>query len=250
MKMHSTAQTITGIPEFPRLARLITAVHRQPKQCDVLLMQEWIPQGRAHTIGITGSTAIGKSTFINQIVRVLRDDGKTVIVLAIDPTETRTGGAILGDTIRMRDHYLDPGVFMRSFGSRGARSALTRSLRVILRVASRFADIVIVETAGAGQGDTTIRRYVDTLVVLPESRGDLVNLMKAGPHQFAHLLAVNLRTPEDERFLFLAQSFAETLEARKGWQPKAFGVNAKSGVGVAEFVHKGIYAHRDFLRVR
>jgi len=231
-----------------KLAKLISKIYQSPNKVDKLLSQSWIPKHSAHVIGVTGSTAVGKSTLIDKIIKIIRMDNLSIIVLAIDPTANESGGAVLGDTIRMRSHYLDPEVFMRSFGARGATAALTKSLREIIKTASRFANVVIVETAGAGQSDTSINDYTDTLIVLPETRADYVNLLKAGPHHYAHILVVNMRTEEDERFLSLADSFSRTIESQAGWKQCVFGVNAITGEGVAELVRQGIYVHRDFLK--
>lgn len=245
--MTANAPSKSAIPERVRFARLISLVHAHPETAAALLEEGWIPaERRAHVVGITGSTAVGKSTLIDKIIGAVRKGNRTVIVLAIDPTQEESGGAVLGDTIRMRDHYLDDGVFLRSFASRGAPSALTPALKEVIGAVSRFADVVVVETAGAGQGDTGIRHAVDTLVVLPETRGDIINLLKAGPHEYADVFAVNIRTEEDDRFLSVLKGFASTLE-RSGWRPPVFRVNAKTGEGVPELVRHGIYTHHAFL---
>jgi LAO/AO transport system kinase len=227
-----------------KLAKLITQVYQNPTNVYKLLSQDWIPRNaKAHAIGVTGSTAMGKSTLIDKIIKVYRQDKKSVMIIAIDPTESKSGGAILGDTIRMRDHYSDPDVFMRSFGSRNAQGALTKSLPEIINTVARFADVVIVETSGAGQADINIKEYVDTLVVLPETRADFVNLLKEGPHHYAHLLAINVRTEEDKRFVPLATNFARSNQLPNDWEMKVFEVNAKTGEGVENLVKNGINLH-------
>lgn len=232
-----------------RLARLITKVQQSPDSLSDLLTDKDLSISRAHVVGITGSTAAGKSTLIDKIIGVLREDNFTVVVLAIDPTEEESGGAILGDTIRMRDYYLDEGVFLRSFGSRGAASAVTVYLAQVVELVSHFADFIVVETAGAGQADTALKQCVDTFITLPDTRGDAINLLKAGHHRRAHILVVNARSGilDDERFFSLAKEFVKTAPLKDGWESSVFKVNASTGEGMAELVSKGIYAHRDFL---
>lgn len=219
------------------------------KKMELLFLEkERAPEKNAHIIGVTGSTAIGKSTLINKIISALRKNNLEVIVLAVDPTEESSGGAVLGDAIRMRDHYLDPGVFIRSLGSRGGKAALASSLPEIIKTASRFWGTVLVETAGAGQGDIDIKNFVDTLVVLPESRGDIINLLKAGPQEYAHILTVNCRSNKDRKFLAVLENFAASLAFDNGWKPLVFGVNAKTGEGVEALVNEGILKHKEFFK--
>lgn len=228
-----------------KIAKLITVIHENTETVKKLLNEDWIPkEKKAHVVAITGSTAAGKSTLIDKIIGVLRKDKFSVVVLAIDPTEEKSGGAVLGDAIRMRDHYKDEDVFIRSFGTRGALGALTKALPEIIDAVSRFFDFVIVETAGAGQSDVKIKNIVDTLVVLPEPRGDIVTLMKAGIHNEAHILAVNIRTEEDRKFLALLEAFAKSMLNENEWIPLVFEVNAATGAGVEKMIREGIYKHK------
>lgn len=234
--------------ELKKIARLITLIHEHSEKTDELLAEPWVPQNhKAYTVAVTASTAAGKSTLIDKIITALRIDNLTVAVLAIDPSEEESGGAIFGDTMRMRRHYADDGVFMRSFGSRGAPAALTYALREIIRGAARFVDVVLVETAGAGQTDIRAKSYVDTLLMLPEPRGDIVTLMKAGVHNWAHVMAVNIRTDQDKKFLNLMESFARSIYHKNSWQPLVFEVNAETGLGVEKLVRNGLYKHKEFL---
>ncbi len=233
-----------------RLAKLITSVHTNKKKVKDLLNEKELARPPAHIVGITGSTASGKSTLIDKVIDVLRKDNFTVIVLAIDPTDEESGGAILGDTIRMRDHYIDEGVFLRSLGSRGARASLTVRLSELIRLVSRFSDFVIVETTGAAQADIALKKCVDTFITLPDTRGDAINLLKAGHHRRAHILVVNAREGmhDDERYFALAKDFARTVTSKDGWELAVFRVNAGNGEGIEELVRAGIYKHKDFRR--
>lgn len=232
--------------ERERLTQLLTRVSTRPQSLGRLLLAKDIPHGHAHVVGVTGSTAIGKSTLIDKLITELRADNLRVVVLAIDPTEEASGGAILGDVIRMRSHYADPGVFLRSFGSRGAKGSVTLYLKEAIAVSRRFADVVIVETVGAGQADTALKSCVDTFVSLPDTRGDMVNLLKSGHHRHADILVINMRaeSPEEKNFAALVKNLAEEKD---GWMPPVFSVNAQTGLGVREFTREGLYAHKKFL---
>lgn len=251
----------TAGSSFEEIARFLREVAEKQKSVEpdaakkmelLFLKQGRASEKNAHIIGVTGSTAVGKSTLINKMIGSLRKNNLEVIVLAVDPTEESSGGAVLGDAIRMRDHYLDPGVFIRSLGSRGGKAALASSLSEIIKVASRFWDAVLVETAGAGQGDVDVKNFVDTLVVLPELRGDIINLLKAGPQEHAHVLAANCRSSEDRKFLALLENFAASFAAAGGgeWKPLVFGVNAKTGEGADALVNEGILKHKEFLKTQ
>ena len=120
----------------------------------------------------------------------------------------------------------------------------------MIELVSLFGDVVIVETAGAGQGDVELKQYVDTYIVLPDKQSDAVNFLKEGPHQHAHILTVNVRegNKDDALFFSLVPGLIDMLAIRDGWKPLAFCVNAYNGDGVADLVHNGIYAHREFLK--
>ncbi|MDO8520733.1 MAG: methylmalonyl-CoA mutase family protein [bacterium] len=248
MLAEKTRRQRGGKSERQRLTGLLTLVSRKPHLIARYLGAKDIPPGRAHVVGITGSTAIGKSTLIDKMIALLRADNLKVIVLAIDPTEEESGGAILGDIIRMRRHYTDQGVFMRSFGSHGASGSVTAYLKEAVAVARRFADVVIVETVGAGQADTALKHCVDTFVSLPDTRGDMVNLLKSGHHRHADILVVNMRaeSPEEKNFAALVKNFSEMKD---GWMPPVFSVNAQTGEGVRALIREGLYAHKKFLEI-
>ena len=192
----------------------------------------------------------GKSTLIARMLSSLRDQDLRVVVLAIDPTSERSQGALLGDRIRMRDAYLDRSVFIRSLATRGAPEALTVALPSIIRASAMVCDMVIVETAGAGQVDVGIHRMVDTFVVVLVPLGDAVTLMKSGQAEHAHIVAINAREglPDTDVFVDQARYLLGPDADAVGWERKVFCLDAKRNEGIEEFVHDGVLAHRDSLR--
>ncbi|MFP6685081.1 MAG: methylmalonyl Co-A mutase-associated GTPase MeaB [Polyangiaceae bacterium] len=158
-----------------------------------LLKQMFPHTGRAWTVGITGVPGAGKSTLTNHLIASLRAKDMKVAVLAIDPTSPFSGGAILGDRIRMQRHHGDEGVFIRSLATRGALGGLSRSAADLIRVCDAWgADVVLVETVGVGQDELEVTRTVDTtLVVMAPGMGDDIQAIKAGLLECADVFAVN-----------------------------------------------------------
>ncbi|MDO8523452.1 MAG: hypothetical protein Q7S12_04210 [bacterium] len=201
-------------------------------------------------IGVTGVTAAGKSTLGRNLVKQFRKKDLTVAAILIDPSSKKEGWAILADRNEFRDPELDcdNGLFLRSLASRGEKSALVHALPKIIAHAKMFADIVIVETAGAGQMDVEIEDCVDTLIqVLAPLEGPL-NMEKAGINECAHIFAVNAREyfQNSEQFFALAEIELGRKTDNNGWQKKVFLVNAKEKKGIIELI-EGLYAHKKFL---
>ena len=173
------------------LARLATGVeNRDPR---TLAQLDALPSGRARIIGITGPPGAGKSTLVGALTAALRTQGKTVAVIAVDPSSRRTGGAILGDRIRMQEHYGDPGVFIRSMATRGITGGLARATADMVRLMDASGrDYVIVETVGVGQDEVEIAGLAQvTVVVLVPGLGDDVQAIKAGIMEIADIFVIN-----------------------------------------------------------
>ncbi|MER7559358.1 methylmalonyl Co-A mutase-associated GTPase MeaB [Nocardioides sp. NPDC126508] len=206
--------------------------------------------GHAHIVGLTGAPGVGKSTTTSALVRELRSEGRTVAVLAVDPSSPFSGGALLGDRIRMTDHATDPGVFIRSMASRGHLGGLAWSAPQALRVldAAGF-DVVLVETVGVGQSEVEIAGLADTTVVLlAPGMGDGIQAAKAGILEIGDLYVVNkadrdgaTKVQRDVRgMLRLSDRPAES------WTPPVLTAVAQSGKGLAEVVG-ALDEHRAWL---
>ncbi len=174
-------------------ARLIRDLDDQTKLAELVLTQLWPHTGRAFLIGVTGNPGAGKSTVVDSLIAYYRKAGKRVGVVAIDPSSPFSGGAILGDRIRMQRHALDDGVFIRSLASRGHLGGLSRSTGEVVAVLDAMGfDIVIIETVGVGQGEVDVVALADTKVVVTvPGLGDEVQAIKAGILEIADVLAVN-----------------------------------------------------------
>jgi len=201
------------------------------------LIRELYPHtGKAFTIGITGPTGTGKSTLVNKTIEEYRRRGRSVGVLAIDPSSPYTGGAVLGDRIRMMDHSLEKEVYIRSMASRGDVGGLARAARNTIRLLDAAGmDVVIVETVGAGQTEVQIATAVDaTVVVLMPQLGDEVQAFKAGFNEIADIFVVNkadIVNPSKTMF-----NVASGVEEKNGWRPLVLKTVAVKGAGVPAFV--------------
>lgn len=182
-----------GLVSEREIARLISKIERG----DVADVAGNLPLGGAagaHVIGITGSPGSGKSTLVDVLASQMRADGRTVAILAIDPSSHLTGGAVLGDRVRMSSHSQDPGIFIRSMGTRGSTTGLARAARDAVRVLDAAGyDVVIVETVGVGQVELDVLTVADTVaVVLVPGLGDTMQMNKAGIMEIGDLFVVNM----------------------------------------------------------
>jgi LAO/AO transport system kinase len=175
------------------LARLITRVERDGADVPQIMKSIYPHLGKAYCIGITGPPGAGKSTVVDRLTAVMRQQGLTVGIIAADPTSPFTGGAVLGDRIRMQQHYLDEGVFIRSMATRGSHGGLPQTTSGVIKLLNAFGkDFILVETVGVGQTELDIMENVDTTVVIlvPEA-GDSIQTMKAGLFEIADIFVVN-----------------------------------------------------------
>jgi len=213
------------------LARASTVIENQEPGADALLRDIAAHAGRALVLGITGAPGAGKSTLCDHMISLLRAEGKTVGVIAVDPSSPVTGGAILGDRIRMQQHHADPGVFIRSMATRGIPGGIARAtaeLAMLLDAAGR--DVVIIETVGVGQSEVEIARLAQvTILVVVPGFGDDVQAMKAGVLEIADIFVIN------KADLPGADKLAQELHPIAGDRPVLRTV-ASEGQGIAELI--------------
>jgi len=235
--------------DIGRLSRLISLVEKDDPEVPQIMKEIYPRMGRAYCIGITGPPGSGKSTIINRLTTIARKKGLTVGIIAVDPTSLFTGGAVLGDRIRMQQHYLDEDVFIRSMATHGNQGGLSRSVRGVIRLLDAFGkDLILVETVGVGQTEIDIMDSVDTVVVVlvPEA-GDAVQAMKAGLMEIADLFVVNKADREG------ADSLITTIKAtldmslkRSEWQVPVLATQGIKNLGIEELC-KHMEGHREFL---
>ncbi len=206
--------------------------------------------GKAYIIGITGPPGSGKSTIIDKMIDLFRKEGKTIGIIAIDPTSPFTGGAILGDRIRMQRHATDDGVFIRSLATRGSLGGLSRSTQEIINVMDAMGkEIIIVETVGVGQDEVDIFNIAHTsIVVLVPGLGDDIQAIKAGIIEIGDIFVINKCDREGadrlERDIRLVLEMGRKKEDL--WEPLIFKTEAIYGKGIFELVY-GIYRHKQVL---
>jgi LAO/AO transport system kinase len=237
------------------LARLITQVENRSGAVPEIMRRVHRRTGRAHVVGITGPPGAGKSTVADQLIALLRADGMSVGIVAVDPSSPFTGGAVLGDRIRMQSHALDPEVFIRSMATRGSLGGLARATGDVIKLLDAFGkQWILIETVGVGQTELDIMRQSDTIVVVlvPES-GDSIQTMKAGLLEVADVFAVNKADRDGADALvtelrFMAHLHHSSPAAPRDidWEIPVLATQAQRGVGIEELLAE-IRRHRSTL---
>jgi LAO/AO transport system kinase len=241
-------QLRTGDPR--PLARAISTVENHAPGWLDLLKALFSYSGHARTIGMTGAPGAGKSTLVDQLAKHYRKENQTVGIIAVDPTSPYTGGAILGDRIRMQEHFSDPGIYIRSMATRGSLGGLARTtadVAMVLDASGR--DIVMIETVGVGQDEVDIVRVADiTVVILVPGMGDDVQTIKAGIMEIADIFVINKSDHEGaervEREIRALQSLAIRAD---NWTPPIVKTVATDGEGVRELA-SAISDYESYLR--
>ena len=231
------------------IARLLSVVENDAPGAAEAMRALYPQTGRAQIVGITGPPGGGKSTLVNRLAGVYRERASRVAIIAVDPSSPFTGGAILGDRIRMRERFLDDGVFIRSMASRGHAGGLARATARVVNVLDALGtDVVLVETVGVGQEEVDVIRVVDTvcLVTVP-GLGDDIQAIKAGVLEIADVLVVNKadRPGADETARDLAQMLS--LAKDRPWKTPILRTSAQSGDGLPPLV-EAIDRHRAWSR--
>ena len=234
--MQSTIDSLRS-GDVRALARAISMVeNRAPGWSD--LLKALFPQsGRARVVGLTGAPGAGKSTLVDHLARLYRKQNQTVGIVAVDPTSPYTGGAILGDRIRMQAHFADSGIFIRSMATRGSLGGLARTTADVTTVLDASGrDVILVETVGVGQDEIDIVRLADiTVVILVPGMGDDVQSIKAGIMEIADIFVINKSDHEGaervEREIRALQSLALRHD---GWTPPIVKTVASEGSGIDE----------------
>lgn len=227
-------------------ARLLSIVENEEPGAADVVRQTYAQTGRATLVGFTGPPGAGKSTLVSALTAAYRQTGARVAVVAVDPSSPYSGGAILGDRIRMREQALDAGVFIRSMANRGQSGGLARATRRVVGVLDALGfDVVLVETVGVGQHEIEVARVVDTVCLLTiPGAGDDIQAIKAGIMEIADILVVNKadRPGADEA----AKDLTHMLNLgtpRTSWRPRVMRTSAKDGSGIRELI-AAVQEHR------
>jgi LAO/AO transport system kinase len=235
---------------YRALGKAISLVERDDPEAERLLAEIYPSTGRARIIGVTGSPGAGKSTLVASMAKHYRAQGKRVGIVAVDPTSPFTGGAILGDRIRMSDLYTDRGVFIRSMATRGFLGGLARATNDVVDVldASGF-DVVLVETVGVGQDEVEVVRTVQTnLVILVPGMGDDIQAIKAGIMEIGDIFVVNKADrPGADKTVTEVTMMMSLVEEHGDYIPPIVKTVASKGQGVAE-LDSAIEKHLDYLK--
>ncbi len=230
------------------VARMISLVENDDPQKRELLKDVYPHTGNAYVIGVTGAPGSGKSSLVDWLLKQIRKDDLTVGVIAVDPTSPFSGGAILGDRIRMQDHALDSDIFIRSMGTRGSLGGLSRATREAIQVLDAFGkDIIIIETVGVGQSEVDIVKTADsTVVVLTPAGGDSVQTIKAGIMEIADIFVVNKSDlPGADKTATEINTMLD-MKNDQAWRPPVVPTVSVSNEGIVE-LWSAVQEHRKHM---
>ena len=230
------------------LARAITLVENGDPLAYELIRELYPETGRGYAVGVTGPPGVGKSSLISALVRLVREQGTSVGVISVDPSSPFTKGALLGDRIRLADHFLDPEVFIRSMGTRGHLGGLAETtLQAALILDAAGKELLFLETVGAGQSEVEVIGIADTvLLVLMPGSGDSIQALKAGIMEIPDVIAVNKRDHPAAKTMLNEVRSILALDTERDWKPPIVLTEAVTGEGVHELWEK-VVEHRAHL---
>jgi LAO/AO transport system kinase len=230
------------------LARAITLVENSDPLAYEIVRDLYPETGRAYTVGVTGPPGVGKSSLISALVRHLREDDRTVGVVSVDPSSPFTKGALLGDRIRLTDHFLDPGVFIRSMGTRGHLGGLAEAtLQAVLLLDAAGKELIFLETVGTGQSEVEVIGVADTIVlVLMPGSGDSIQALKAGIMEIPDVIAINKADHPAAKTMLSEVRSILSLDKERAWKPPIVLTEATRGERVPELWEK-VEEHRSHL---
>jgi LAO/AO transport system kinase len=230
-------------------ARAITCIEQDYPERMQMLREIFPHTGRAKLIGITGTPGAGKSSLVDALVYFLRAKGLSLGIVAVDPTSPFTGGALLGDRVRMQNHALDPGVFIRSMGTRGSLGGLSRNTKDAVRVLDAYGcDVILIETVGVGQSELDVMNIADsTVVVLNPGGGDSVQAFKAGIMEIADLFVINKADlPGTDKLQVEVEQMLDLAKHDAPWRPPVVRTISTRQQGMAE-LWAAVERHQQFL---
>ncbi|MEM2142182.1 MAG: methylmalonyl Co-A mutase-associated GTPase MeaB [Candidatus Thorarchaeota archaeon] len=232
------------------LARLISMIENEEPTVQDILRRLYRHTGRAHIVGITGPPGSGKSSIVAMMTSELRRLGRSVGIVCVDPSSPFTGGALLGDRIRIQEHSLDDSVYMRSMGTRGHLGGLSRATSDAVRaIDASGKDMILVETVGAGQSEVEVIEIAHTVIVTDvPSSGDDIQAIKAGIMEIADIFVVNkMDLPGADKKVADINAMIDLDSSRQGWRPPVLLTNARTGEGIPTLVST-VDAHLRYLR--
>ena len=246
-----TGETLAaGVREGDRraLARAITLIENGDPMAYELVREVYPETGSAYVVGVTGPPGVGKSSLIAALVRKIRPAGKSIGVISVDPSSPFTQGALLGDRIRLTEHFLDPEVFIRSMGTRGHLGGLAEAtLQALLVLDAAGKDVIFVETVGTGQSEVEVIGIADTvLLVLMPGSGDSIQALKAGIMEIPDVITINKKDHPAAKTMLNEVRSVLTLDHESAWKPPIVLTDAVQDEGVAELWDK-VEEHRAYL---
>jgi LAO/AO transport system kinase len=231
------------------LSRMISMIEAEENGVDKLMKHIHPYTGKAHRIGVTGPPGVGKSTLVDKLIIHMRKEGLKIGIITVDPSSAFSGGALLGDRIRMQQHCLDSDVYIRSMGSRGCIGGLSKNVSSVIKALDAFGkDIILIETVGVGQTEIDIAKNADTVIVAlsPES-GDSIQSAKAGLLEIADIFVVNKSDrPGAVDFILTIETMVRLFTSTK-WEMPVIKAEAVNNLGIEE-LYKRIQEHRHYLK--